>query len=219
MFLIARNPTRLGELVDELEPAVEGSLALDLAKLERAEAAVHAAHDALGGIDVALIAHGYLSDQLRSERELDEALTSLTVNLTSAVALLIPLANLLEAQGQGHIGVITSVAGERGRPRNYTYGAAKGGLTHYLEGLRSRLYGSGVFVHNFKLGPVVTPMTATHTKNALFAEVGPVAASLVRGLAGRRHAIFVPGYWRWILWAVRVMPEAVFQRLPFLSGR
>ena len=29
---------------------------------------------------------------------------------------------------------ITSVAGERGRPRNYTYGSAKAGLNVYLDG-------------------------------------------------------------------------------------
>ena len=86
--------------------------------------------------DVALIAHGDLTDQLASESELEVALASIEINFTSVVALAIPLANYFEARGEGHFGVITSVAGERGRLRNYTYGAAKGGLNHYLGGRR-----------------------------------------------------------------------------------
>lgn len=219
LYLVARNAERLAALVEELEPAVAGHAVLDLCELERAPDCVDDAITALGGLDIALIAHGYLGDQLRSERELDEALRSFSVNLLSPVALLIPLANMLEIQGRGHIGVITSVAGVRGRPRNFSYGAAKGGLSHYLEGLRSRLYRSGVQVHDFKLGPVDTPMTATHHKNALFAQPGPVAAAIVRGLGGHGGVHYVPGFWRWIMWIVRNLPEAVFQRLPFLSGR
>lgn len=224
LYLIARNAARLEALVEELEPAIVGSRSVDLAQLDQAAPCVEAAIAALGGLDVVLIAHGYLGDQLRSERELDEALTSLQINLLSPLALLIPLANALEHQAReqdrgGHIGVITSVAGERGRPRNFTYGAAKGGLSHYLEGLRSRLYATGVHVHNFKLGPVDTPMTAKHAKNALFAQPQPVAAAIVRGLGGRRHVVFVPGYWRWIMLVVRNTPEPLFQRLRFLSGR
>ncbi len=72
----------------------------------------------------------------------------------SVVSLLIPIANHLEQAKSGTLGVITSVAADRGRPRNYTYGAAKGALNTYLQGLRTRLYAAGVSVTTVKLGPV-----------------------------------------------------------------
>ena len=219
LYLVARNEAKLIALADELGSAVAGHRAADLADLDRASSLVDGAVHALGSIDVALVAHGDLGDQLRSEHDLDEAMRTLTVNLSSAVALLIPLANHMEGRGRGHLGVITSVAGVRGRPRNYTYGAAKGGLSHYLEGLRSRLVPSGVVVHDFRLGPVDTPMTVGHAKNALFAQPGPVADAVVRGLASRQFTIYVPGFWRWIMWGFRNTPEPIFQRLGFLSGR
>lgn len=219
LYLIGRNPERLAALVDELGPAVVGHAQADLDAVEQAEARIDAAIASLGHVDLALIAHGLLGDQLRSERDVDEALAVLHTNLATVVALLIPLANHLEARGAGRIGVITSVAGERGRPRNFTYGAAKGGLTHYLEGLRSRLRPAGVRVHNFKLGPVDTPMTVGHAKTAVFAQPGPVADAIVRGFGSRRHAIYVPWFWRWIMLVVRNLPEPIFQRLRFLSGR
>jgi decaprenylphospho-beta-D-erythro-pentofuranosid-2-ulose 2-reductase len=219
LYLIARNQDRLAALVEELEPAIVGHERADLEQLELAEPRIARAIAALGAIDVALIAHGDLGDQALSERSLDAALTSFRRNLLSAVALLIPLANHLELRGAGHLGVITSVAGDRGRPRNHSYGAAKGGLSRYLEGLRSRLGRRGVMVHDFRLGPVDTPMTATHAKNLLFAQPGPVAAAVVRGLASRRHTLYVPGFWWAIMLIVRNLPEALFRRLGALSGR
>ena len=219
LYLIARNPDKLRGLSDQLGDAVVGSESGDLAQGEANAARIERAVDVLGGLDEVLIAHGYLGDQLESERDFEQAQRTLNTNLLSPVSLLIPIANHCEAQGAGHIGVITSVAGERGRPRNFTYGTAKGGLTRYLEGLRSRLWGSGVEVHNFKLGPVDSPMTVDHEKNATFTTPERAAELIARGMRGRRHEIFVPGYWRWIMLVVRTMPEPIFQRLRFLSGR
>jgi len=88
-----------------------------------------------------------------------------------------------------------------------------------VEGLRSRLLRRGVFVHNLVLGPVDTPMTRDHEKNRLFAQPRPVAAAIVRALGRRRHRVYVPGIWRWIMLVVRNLPEPIFQRLSFLSGR
>jgi short-subunit dehydrogenase len=217
--LIARNSGRLEALVQELGPCVLGHRAADLDRVEDAARLVGDAFVALGGVDVALIAHGYLGDQLGSEHELAEAVQILQTNLVSPVALLIALANRMEEAGAGHLGVITSVAGERGRPRNFTYGAAKGGLTRYLEGLRSRLYASGVTVHNFKLGPVDSPMTVNHHKTALFSSPEKVAVLIERAFSGSRHEVYVPGFWRWIMMIVRRVPEPIFQRAKFLSGR
>ena len=219
LYLIARNGERLQSLVDSLGAAVVGHAAGDLNELEHNEARIAGAFEALGGVDVALLAHGFLGDQIRSESEWPHAQEILTTNLASPVSILIPLANRLETQGTGHLGVITSVAGERGRPRNFTYGAAKGGLTIYLQGLRSRLHGSGVHVLNIKLGPTDTPMTVGHEKNGLFGEKALVARGIVRALTGTRHVIYLKGLWNPIMAIVRVLPEWIFQRFAFLSGR
>ncbi|NVB38850.1 SDR family NAD(P)-dependent oxidoreductase [Pseudenhygromyxa sp. WMMC2535] len=222
LYLIARNRERLAALVDELNAAGErvvGWASADLDALAQNAALVASAHARLSGFDLVLIAHGYLGDQLRSETDLDEALASLRTNLLSPVSLLLEIAARCEAQASGRVGVITSVAGERGRPRNYTYGAAKGGLSRYLEGVRSRLYPSGVRVYDFRLGPVDTPMTHDHPKNALFTTAERAAARIDRGFAGRGRAVYVPGFWWWIMLVVRWLPEPIFQRLSFLSGR
>ncbi len=220
LHLVGRNAQKLSELVERCSSAAHvSSQVADFNELSQNEGRIAEALATLGGADVALIAHGDLGDQLASERAFEQAESVLTTNFVSVVSLLVPLANALSAQGSGVIGVITSVAGDRGRPRNYTYGAAKGGLHVYLQGLRSRLRRAGVQVVTLKLGPVDTPMTRSHKKNALFATPGQVARSIVRALSAGTPEAYVPWFWRVIMPVVKHTPERIFQLLPFLSGR
>lgn len=219
LYLIGRSEDKLRNLVESLGDAVQGHEACDLNEFEAAEARVSRAIETLGGLDRALIAHGYLGDQIRSEHDFAYAQNVIHTNFVSAVSLLMPLANYFETQGRGHLAAITSVAGERGRPRNYTYGASKGALTRYLQGMRSRLYRSGVTIHNLKLGPVETPMSEGHPKNFLWGEKTRVARSIVKALERRRHATYHPWTWAYVMGVVRMLPEFVFQRFSFLAGR
>jgi len=219
LFLVGRDPDKLRAVVASVGDAVVGFASCDFNECDQAEARVAEWIGALGGLDIALIAHGYLGDQQRSEHEVRYAEEIIRTNFVSVVSLLMPLANFFEAQGYGHLAAITSVAGERGRPRNYTYGAAKSGLTCYLEGMRSRLYKRGVRVHNLKLGPVATPMSEGHPRNALWGEKRRVAAGIVRAMSRRWHVAYLPRSWRWVMAIVRCLPESVFQRFGFLAGR
>lgn len=222
LHLVARDPARLAAVAAACTGHVSTQVA-DFTDTAAAPALIEAARKALGGsIDLILIAHGDLGDQLLSEHDYREAERLLRINLLSVIALLVPLADLLEQQGRGHIAVMSSVAGDRGRPRNYTYGAAKGALTLYLQGLRSRLYPAGVAVTTLKLGPVDTPMTVGHPKHPLFTTPERLAPAIVRAIdrhARRGGECYLPWYWRPILAVVRSTPERVFQRLRFLSGR
>ena len=114
---------------------------------------------------------------------------------------------------------MTSVAGERGRPRNYTYGSAKSATTTYLEGVRSRLYAAGVQVHDLRLGPVDTPMTVDHPKTPLFGDAERVGRGIVDAIERGRKVVYLPWFWRWIMLIVRNLPEPIFQRFRLPGGR
>lgn len=219
LFLVARDAGRLRALADELGTSVAGTSSGDFDELAANGAHVEAAIAALGGLDVAVIAHGWLPDQIETERSLEVAMRAIAINFTSAVSFLIPIANHFEQQRSGRIAVLTSVAGERGRPRNYTYGAAKSATTTYLEGVRSRLYDAGVSVHDLRLGPVDTPMTVDHPKNALFGRADAVGRGIVAAIERGRRVTYLPAIWRPIMAIVRWLPEPIFQRFDFLSGR
>lgn len=219
IYCLARDQDKLDGVANELGKSFAGSIRYDFNQTRHAKQAIVQAVEALGAIDIALIAHGALFDQIESEHDFSVAEATIGTNLSSVVAFLIPLSEQMLQQGFGKIGVITSVAGERGRPRNYTYGAAKGALNIYLQGLRSSLWGSGVEIYTFKLGPVDSPMTVDHEKNFSFATVDQVSDKIVKAFKHKRYELYVPGFWRVVMFFVRVMPEWLFQRLKFLSAR
>jgi short-subunit dehydrogenase len=118
----------------------------------------------------------------------------------------------MQAQGSGTIAVVTSVAGDRGRQSNYVYGAAKGGVSRFLEGLRHRLHQAGVKVIDIKPGFVDTPMTAAFRKGPLWVGPEQVAKDIERALDRNRADVYTPWFWRWIMLAVRALPNALMHR-------
>ncbi len=166
-------------------------------------------------ISGAVICHGFLPEQLQAEREWELARKTLDINFTSCVSVLEPLMQRLEDQRDGFLAIISSVAGDRGRQSNYLYGAAKGGLTVYLQGLRNRGQHSGVHVMTVKPGFVATAMTVgiVDPKSPLVATPKQVARDIVRGIKKRKDVIYSRWFWRYIMFIIRSVPERIFKRL------
>jgi decaprenylphospho-beta-D-erythro-pentofuranosid-2-ulose 2-reductase len=216
LFLTGRNTAKLDAVADDLR--VRGAAAVETARLDVADISRHrevieSAIAALGGLDVVLIAHGILPNQAHCQERVADTLDALHVNLTATIALLTLLANELECRQRGCLAVITSVAGDRGRQTNYVYGAAKGGVGIFLQGLRARLYRSNVAVLTIKPGFVDTPMTAAVKKNLLFADAGRVGRAIHRAITRRKDVVYLPWFWRPIMAVVSRLPERVFKRL------
>jgi short-subunit dehydrogenase len=219
IILIGRDLDAIAASAQDLR--VRGAAAVieivgDLAAVDTLGDVAERAWNALSGIDLALIAYGSLPDQADMEANPLRAAAMISLNLTSPMVLCLHLAPRFEAQGSGTIAVITSVAGDRGRKSNYAYGAAKGGLQRFLEGLRHRLYKAGVQVLDIRPGFVSTRMTEHLPQSGpLWAKPERVAADIVRALRRRRAVLYTPWFWRPILAIVRILPRAVFHRTQF----
>jgi hypothetical protein len=217
LFLVGRKTERLQAIAADLQ--VRGAKLAVTHIMEATDLAAHepmlvAAEEALGGIDIALIAHGTLPDQKACEASVELTLQEINTNGLSVIALATRLANRMEAQGSGSIAVISSVAGDRGRQSNYVYGAAKGLVTRFLQGLRNRLAKKGVQVLTIKPGFVDTPMTAAFDKRGpLWATPDRVAHEIVAAMASGKQVLYTPWFWRWILLVIRHIPERIFVRL------
>lgn len=210
MLLVGRNEERLAAVARDLRVRGASRAEFALADLDQIDAhaqLVEAAWRAYGGFDVALIAHGLLGSQSEAERSTTALMSILTTNFTSAASLLTRLAAAFEAQGHGTIAAIGSVAGDRGRQSNYAYGAAKGALAIFLDGMRHRLSRHGVRVVTIKPGFVDTPMTRDFPKGPLWASAGRVAAGIVRAIDRGASVAYVPGFWRGIMLVIRALPE------------
>ena len=158
-------------------------------------------------------ATGYLGDPETARKDLNEARRILDTNFTGAALALDILANHFEQKRKGFICALSSVAGDRGRQSNYLYGSAKGGLTTYLQGLRNRLYHSGVHVITVKPGFVDTRMVFGKAKLPLVASPEAVARDIYHAVKSRKNVVYVPWFWRPIMFMVRMIPEGLFKKL------
>ncbi|PJF43365.1 MAG: short-chain dehydrogenase [Candidatus Thermofonsia Clade 1 bacterium] len=216
LFLVARSAEKLAAAADDLKvlgAAKVETYVANLADLSTHTALIEAGKAALGGIDAVLIAHGVLGDQKLAQQSVAATLELFNINAISYISLITLLANHFEAQRQGCLAVIGSVAGDRGRASNYIYGAAKGAVALFMGGVRNRLAKVGVSVLTVKPGFVDTPMTAHMKKNALFAKPEQVAKRIYTAMLKGEDVIYVPSFWMLIMFIIRNIPERIFKRL------
>jgi decaprenylphospho-beta-D-erythro-pentofuranosid-2-ulose 2-reductase len=219
LLLVARSRERLAQLSADL--GLRGAPQVLAYPADLADIAQHAgvfgfACRSFPDFDTVLLTYGSMPDQKIASTSVPVLSQELQVNFVSAAAVLTLFAADLERRRTGCIAAISSVAGDRGRRSNYVYGSGKGGLSLFLQGLRSRLYPAGVRVVTIKPGPVRTPMTDQLPNSRHFADPRRVAHDIVRGLEGRSaDVLYTPAIWRYIMLVVRLIPETVFKRLSF----
>lgn len=215
-FLVARNGERLGQVANDLRTRgaqLAATYHLDIDDITRHANMLRACETELGAIDIALVAPGTLPDQALCQADPALAVREFNTNAVSIIALLTLLANALEAQKRGALAVISSVAGDRGRPSNYLYGSAKAALTTFCEGLNARLFKAGVHVLTIKPGFVATPMTEGLPLPApLVASAERVAEDIIRAVNGKRDVLYTPWFWKNIMWIIRSVPRFLFKR-------
>jgi short-subunit dehydrogenase len=159
-----------------------------------------------------VLAFGYLGDQ-QAARDFKLGAKVITCNFTGAVSILSLCANYFETLQRGFIIGIASVAGDRGRQSNYVYGAAKGALSLYLQGLRNRLHASGVRVITIKPGFVDTAMTYGLPGLFLVASPQSIGERIVAALGKSADVVYLPWFWRYIMLVIKLIPESIFKRM------
>ena len=167
----------------------------------------------MGELAGVLVAFGYLGDQARAAIDFRETQAIINRNFVGAASILNLCAERMEQGGRGFIAGIASVAGDRGRQSNYTYGAAKGAFALYLQGLRNRLFPAGVRVLTVKPGFVDTGMTFGMPGMFLVATPVAVGERIARAVERGRDVLYVPWFWRYIMLIITHIPERVFKRL------
>lgn len=164
--------------------------------------------------DVAVCAVGVLGDQSAAAQDWRTAERIMRTNYTGPAMLMGELANRFERRRSGVLVGISSIAGERGRHANYTYGSAKSGFTEFLSGLRNRLWRSGVHVVTVKPGYVRTRMTDhLDLPGFLTVEADHVADRVVTAIHKSQDVVHVGRLWRVVSLVLRSIPERLFKRL------
>lgn len=217
MVLVGRDLPRLERVAQDLKARSSDLTVQTLTSSFTDARAIQVLVTELAGqqvIDVALIAHGSLGDQAESQNDLQRCQQELETNGVSPVLFAEAFAQVMAKADHGTLAVIGSVAGDRGRKSNYVYGAAKGLVTRYVQGLQHRFAGTNVKVVLIKPGPTETPMTAALTANgAKMASVQEVAQGIVAAIEKGTPVAYVPGKWWLIMMVIRHLPRFVFNKM------
>jgi len=217
LLLVGRDPDKLVVVADDLRARGAGEVQTaqsDLADTAGAAERFAGFVDRLGGLDLTFVAYGTLGDQAQAQGDPVLLEQGLRVNFLSTAVWCELAAGALEKAGAGTLVAISSVAGDRGRRSNYAYGAAKAGLSVFLEGLAHRFAGTPVTVVAVKPGFVDTPMTAHLDRGGpLWASSDEVAVAIERAIERRRPSIYAPWFWWPIMAVIRNLPRPIFNRM------
>lgn len=214
--MAARNGDEAGRIAADLRTRFQvetASASFDARDFAGHQALIDAVVERVGGIEVAVIAIGELGVQADAQRDFEKALSIIEVNYTGAVSLCERIARHMEARKRGAIVGISSVAGDRGRQSNYFYGSAKGGFSLYLQGLRGRLAASNIQVLTVKPGYVDTAMTRGMQTRIPIASPESVAKAVVKAQRQQKDTLYVPWFWRPVMFLIKAIPERMFKRL------
>ncbi|MEQ1609825.1 MAG: SDR family NAD(P)-dependent oxidoreductase [Hyphomonadaceae bacterium] len=220
LMLVARNPVRLKALADDLR--TRGAVQIETAAMDLEAASTEAPHhlaewrQKLGGIDHIHLIYGYLGKQEKASSDHAELVRITSSNYSTAVLWCEAAANILRQQKRGSLVAVSSVAGDRGRQSNYAYGAAKGAIALYVQGLAHSLAGSGARAVVVKPGFVDTPMTDGMKKGGALWATPEKIGRILRRAADRGGPIqYAPSIWRMIMLVMRTVPAFVFHKTRF----
>ena len=186
VFLLGRDEADLARGAQDLEirrgEGTVGFAHCDLLEPAGFAAALDQAEAALGGMDTVVVTAGVFATQEELERDPSACSRMLTTNFTNTIGFCEEARRRLLAQGGGTLCVFSSIAGDRARKPVVLYGAAKAGLSHYLEGLDHRFRQLGLVTVCVKPGFVHTSMTADLEPPPFAGEPKGVAKRVVRAL-------------------------------------
>ena len=219
LFLLGRDAEELARSAQDLEVIAGGTkieaALCDLLEPETFANALDQAGHALNGMDAVVVTAGLFATQEQLEQDAVLRRDVLTADFTNTVEFCEQARQRLLAAGGGTLCVFSSVAGERGRKPVLLYGAAKAGLSRYLEGLDHKFRAQGLRTVCVKPGFVKTSMTAGLKPPPFAVEADDIAPAVLKAIDRGRPVVYVPGIWRWVMLVIRHLPRGIMRRIGF----
>ena len=219
LFLLGRRLDTLeGKAADLRIRGASTEVGVAVCDLERPEgfgAALDAATATLNRFDAVVVTAGLFGTQEALEQDAALRRRVLTVDFTNTIEFCEQARVRLLAMGGGVLCVFSSVAGDRARKPVILYGAAKAGLSYYLDGLDVTYRSRGLRTVAVKPGFVRTAMTEGLKEPPFTADPPAAAAAALRAIDAGRPVAYVPSIWRVVMLAVKCLPRWVRRRVDF----
>ncbi|MCS6961750.1 MAG: SDR family NAD(P)-dependent oxidoreductase [Deltaproteobacteria bacterium] len=163
--------------------------------------------------DYVVLAHGYLPSKVFND--LSEAERTFYVNCLSFIYIIEKTVELFKRQGFGKLISITSVAADRGRKKLGYYAAAKAAVDSFLSAIRQSVAEyPDISIITVKPGFIVTKMTS-HIRGPFPSTPEFVAKDIVSAILKNKQVVYTPWFWRYIMLAIKLVPESLFRKMNF----
>lgn len=159
-----------------------------------------------------LICVGMLPEQDRIQRDLSYLEQSVQINSLIPILWLEAFAASVDQSDTLTIGILSSVAADRGRKSNYCYGAAKSLIDTYVQGLQHRFYKTNKNFVLIKPGPTKSPMTR-HIAEDNLADPDKVAEDIMKAMNRKKPVVYTPSKWWLIMQIIKMLPRQIFNRM------
>lgn len=163
--------------------------------------------------EVVIIANGYMGN---NENSINNIKKVFDINFTCIALMCENIISYYKLNKiKGNLSVISSVAGIKGRAKNYIYGSSKSAINTYLSGLRQKNSGEKICITTIILGFVNTKMNKGLKLNKiLLSEPDEIAKKIIKAIEGNKE-IYIPFLWRIIILILLIIPERLFKRFRF----
>lgn len=211
----ARSADALLSLLEDMEPVRtdlggHAAVAFDVTD----SAATTEAFRNVGAVDGVIYCAGAYEPMSATRPDLDALERIVDVNLTGALRVLAACVPEFCRRGSGHVLLVGSLAGYRGLPDAWGYGATKAALMHLAECLLCDLDGSGVRVQICNPGFVESRLTEKNAFRMPFIMTAQEAAArIVRGIARNRHEIAFPFVMATAFRLLSALPRPIYSLL------
>ena len=162
--------------------------------------------------DLYFITAGDMGSNNLARDDFIEAQNIVNINFFSLVKWITKITTKKRIFLNSRLWIMSSVAGDRGRPSNYHYGAAKAGLTNFCEGILNSCHDKPFKVRIIKAGYIATRMTLGKAPRALCAEPKKLVEKLLKK-PNKRGIEYFPNWWFLVMFIIKLLPSSLIKKL------
>mgnify|MGYP001266863321 CR=1 FL=1 len=215
LILISRNYNKIQDLKSSLEQNFPNIFIeiyqLDILDLVNQKIVFDNIKEVSTGI-ISLIGETHYVNKINEKKLFD----IINVNFTYLINFLSLFLEHFEKKNEGFVICVASVAGLRGRAKNFIYGSAKAALITFLSGCRNYFNNKNVFIMTVLPGFIKNNNEKKKTiENILQIEPSILANKIFLAHNQKKQILYSSFIWKMIMKFIQVLPNNIFNKMKF----
>ena len=162
--------------------------------------------------DLYLITAGILGNSDLALKNISELIKITKTNYFGLLKWLIAIATPERLNSFSRLWIFSSVAGDIGKPSNFSYGAAKAALSCFCQGLLLKAHSKPFAVRIFKAGYIKTRMSIGNAPEILMLSPKKLAKKILKH-PNKRGIEYLPWWWGLIMKVLKYLPNSLLAKL------